>query len=88
VTAGIVMKLELPPIIQKYVEASNQHDVKSILACFSDDAVIRDEEETLRGKEAIEDWVVKTIEKYKFQFKPVGVDWMEKVSHEQYRKED
>jgi hypothetical protein len=57
------MKLELPPIIQKYVEASNQHDVKSILACFSDDAVIRDEEETLRGKEAIEDWVVKTIAK-------------------------
>ena len=42
----------------------------------------------LHEKEAIESWVVKTIAKYKFQFKPVGVDWMEKVSHEQYRKED
>jgi hypothetical protein len=59
--------------------------VKSIHVCFSDEAVVRDEEETLRGKEAFEDWVVKTIEKYKFQFKPFGVDWMEKVSHEQYQ---
>jgi hypothetical protein len=25
------MNLELPPIIQKYVEASNQHDVKSLV---------------------------------------------------------
>jgi hypothetical protein len=47
------MNLELPPIIQKYVEASNQHDVKSILACFSDDAVVRDEEETLRRKKTL-----------------------------------
>ena len=67
------MKVELPPIIKKYIEASNQHDVKSILACFSDDAVIRDEEEMLRGNEAIEDWIVRTIEKYKFQFKPLSI---------------
>jgi ketosteroid isomerase-like protein len=67
------MNLELPPIIQKYVEASSQHDVKSILACFSDDAVVHDEGETLRGKNAIDSWIVKTIEKYKFQFKPVSL---------------
>jgi ketosteroid isomerase-like protein len=67
------MNLELPPIIQKYVEASSQHDVKSILACFSDDAVVHDEGETLRGKNAIDSWIVKTIEKYKFQFKPLSI---------------
>lgn len=67
------MNLELPPIIQKYVEASSQHDVKSILACFSDEAVVHDEGETLRGKNAIDSWIVKTIEKYKFQFKPVSL---------------
>lgn len=67
------MNLELPPILQKYVEASNQHDVRSILACFSDDALVRDEGETMRGKEAIAAWITKTIAKYKFQFKPVGV---------------
>lgn len=67
------MNLELPPILQKYVEASNQHDVRSILACFSEDAVVRDEGEAMRGKEAIEAWIAKTIAKYKFQFKPVSV---------------
>jgi len=68
------MSLELLPIIQKYVEACNLHDVKSILSCFSDDAVVHDEGETLRGKKAIEDWIVKTIEKYRFHFKPLSVE--------------
>src|SRR5205814_1123800 len=59
--------------IEKYVDASNRHDVKSILGCFSDNAVVLDEGEELRGKKAIEGWIVKTIEKYKFQFKPLKV---------------
>ena len=66
------MKIELPRIIEEYVDASNRHDVKSILSCFLDDAVVHDEGEELRGKRAIEDWIVKTIEKYKFQFKPLS----------------
>lgn len=60
------------PIIQKYLEASNAHDVKSILACFADDAVVRDENETRRGKSEIERWLTTTIEKYDFQFKPLS----------------
>jgi hypothetical protein len=66
------MKIKLPQTINKYVSASNKHDVKSILLCFSDKAVIRDEGQTLRGKKAIEGWLVKTIEKYKFHFKPLA----------------
>ena len=66
------MNLELPLIIQKYVKASNQHDVKSILACFSDHAVVRDERKEFRGKQTIRKWIVETIERYKFHFKPVS----------------
>ena len=65
------MTIKLPRIINDYVNASNAHDVKSILACFSDDAVVHDEEKEFRGKRMIEDWIAKTIEKYKFQFRPV-----------------
>jgi ketosteroid isomerase-like protein len=68
-----IMTIKLPRIINDYVNASNAHDVKCILACFSDDAVVRDEGKEFRGKEMIEGWLVKTIEKYKFQFKPVSV---------------
>jgi ketosteroid isomerase-like protein len=65
--------IKLPRIINDYVNASNAHDAKSILACFSDDAVVHDERETLHGKKAIEGWITKTIEKYKFQFKPLSI---------------
>jgi ketosteroid isomerase-like protein len=68
-----IMKIKLPEIIEQYVDANNRHDVKSILSCFSDDAVVQDEGEELRGKKAIEGWIVKTIEKYQFHFKPLRV---------------
>jgi hypothetical protein len=42
--------------------------VATILACFSDTATVRDENETLHGKEAIKGWSVKTIDKYNFRF--------------------
>ena len=66
------MPVKLPPLIQHYIDVSNAHDVKSILACFNDDAVVRDENATHHGKIDIERWITTTIEKYKFQFKPLG----------------
>ena len=67
------MAITLPQIIQKYVDSSDRHDVQSILSCFSDDAVVHDEAETLHGKKAIEDWITKTIAKYKFHFNPLSI---------------
>ena len=68
------MPISLVPIIQSYVEASNAHDVKSILACFADDAVVRDENATRRGKIDIERWTNETIDKYKFHFRPLSAE--------------
>ena len=65
------MSIKLPPIIQKYIDASNAHDVKLILACFNNDAIVRDENETRRGKIDIERWLRTTIEKYRFQLRPL-----------------
>src|SRR5260370_13658646 len=67
------MAIKLPRIIKEYVDASNQHDIKAVLSCFSDDALVRDEEMEFHGKKSIEGWIMKTIEKYKFQFKPLTV---------------
>ena len=66
------MSAALPRPIQNYIDTSNAHDVQSILACFADDATVRDENTTHRGKIDIECWATETIEKYKFQFKPLG----------------
>ena len=65
--------MKLPTPIHKYIENSNTHDVKSILACFADNAMVRDESATHRGKIEIERWVTTTVEKYKFQFKPLSL---------------
>ena len=51
-----------PTVIRGYIEASNAHDVKGIVDCFTDDAVVRDEN------------AMQTIQKYKFQFKPLSAD--------------
>ena len=64
--------MNLPPVIQRYIDASNAHDVKAILDCFADDAVVRDENAIRRGKIDIRRWATETIEKYKFQFKPLS----------------
>jgi ketosteroid isomerase-like protein len=68
------MPISLTPIIQSYVDASNAHDVKLILACFADDAMVHDENATYRGKIDIEPWVSETIDKYKFRFRPLSVE--------------
>lgn len=68
------MPISLIPIIQSYVAASNAHDVKSILACFADDAVVRDENATRRGKIDIERWASETIDKYNFHFRPLSAE--------------
>ena len=64
--------MKLTPLIQRYIDASNAHDVKSIVECFADDAVVRDENATHRGKIDIGHWITTTIEKYKFQFTPLS----------------
>ena len=68
------MPISLTPIIQSYIDASNAHDVNSILDCFADDAVVRDENATRRGKIDIERWANGTIDKYKFHFRPLSAE--------------
>jgi hypothetical protein len=66
--------MNLPAVIPRYIEASNAHNVKGIVDCFADDAVVRDENATRHGKIDIGRWATETIQKYNFQFKPLGAD--------------
>ena len=67
------MDLQLPPILTEYIRASNAHEVEAILACFSEAATVRDENETLHGKAAIRGWIAKTITRYSFRFDPLSL---------------
>ena len=66
--------MNLPPVIPRYIDASNAHEVRAIVGCFADDAVVRDENATRHGKIDIGRWVTETIQKYKFQVKPLSAD--------------
>lgn len=67
------MSIQLPDIITEYMDASNQHNIKSIMACFSDLAVVYDEGEEFSGRNMVEAWLLNAIEQYQFQFKPLSM---------------
>jgi hypothetical protein len=66
--------MNLSPVIERYIEASNAHDVEGIVSSFANDAVVRDENAMRHGKIEIGRWATETIEKYKFHFKPLSAD--------------
>jgi hypothetical protein len=50
------MTMSLPTIISDYMAASHQGNVEALLACFTDDAVVLDEDHEWRGGPRIRAW--------------------------------
>jgi ketosteroid isomerase-like protein len=63
----IIMKTQMPQIIETYFRASNADDINALVSCFSEDAVVIDENETHRGAAAIKAWSVNVRKKYQFK---------------------
>jgi ketosteroid isomerase-like protein len=58
------METHLPAPVTAYFEAVNRHDPDGMLAQFSDDAIVKDEGKTRRGRAAVSEWIRETNEKY------------------------
>jgi len=65
------MTFKLNKTIETYVNAANAGDSEKGSACFSENATVLDEGETLRGRKSIRDWMVKTKKKYNHITKPL-----------------
>jgi len=63
----IIMKIQIPQIIETYFRTSNADDINALVSCFSGDAVVTDENETHRGAAAIKAWSVNVRKKYQFK---------------------
>jgi ketosteroid isomerase-like protein len=50
------MTISLPTIISEYMAAADGGDAGAIVACFTDDGVVRDEDQEWRGRAAIKQW--------------------------------
>jgi integrase len=50
------MTMSLPTVISDYLAASDRGDLDALLACFSDDAVVLDEDQEWRDQAGIRQW--------------------------------
>ena len=63
----------LPKPIALYVSAENSGDVDLFDQCFTNEAVVRDENETHRGLAEIKKWKGETKKKYQHTVDPLSV---------------
>ena len=60
------MTMSLPTAISDYLEASERGDLNALVACFTDDAVVLDEDQEWRGQAGIRQWRQKVASAYEY----------------------
>ena len=66
------MSVDLPAPIAIYVAAENRGDTEAMAECFAEDAVVRDEGQTIEGLAAIKKWKAETKKKYQHTVEPLA----------------
>jgi hypothetical protein len=61
----------LPKPIALYISAENSGDVNLFDQCFTEDTIVRDENETHTGLTAIKKWKAETKKKYQHTIEPL-----------------
>jgi ketosteroid isomerase-like protein len=65
--------MDLPAPIALYIAAENRGDTQAMARCFAQDAVVRDEGQTMKGLAAIQRWKAETKKKYQHTIEPLRV---------------
>jgi ketosteroid isomerase-like protein len=68
------MSANLPQPLPAYFKAANAHDVEASVACFADDAIVRDEGKDISGSAAIREWKDRTNALYGTAIETTAVD--------------
>ena len=66
------MSIDLPTPIAIYIAAENRGDTEALAQCFTEDAVVRDEGQTIEGLAAIKQWKAETRKKYQHTIEPLA----------------
>ena len=66
------MALDLPTPIACYMAAANANNTEALTGCFAENAVVRDEKQTLEGLAAIKRWATETKNKYQHTIEPLA----------------
>jgi hypothetical protein len=71
------MSPKLPHPLPAYFKAANAHDIEASVACFADDAIVRDEGKDISGSAAIRAWKHRTNALYRTAIEPTGMGQVE-----------
>ena len=72
--------MNLPTAISNLIQAQADFDSKTYADCFSDTAIVFDENQTHTGHEEIMQWNEKTNAKYQTQLEPIEFSIIDKTS--------
>lgn len=73
------MTISLPTVISDYLAASDRGDLDALVACFTDDAVVLDEDQEWRGRAGIRQWREKVANAYQYTVEVRGAAKQESV---------
>jgi hypothetical protein len=65
--------IKLPAPIATYIAVANRGDTKALAECFAENAVVRDEGQTITGLIAIKQWMAETKRKYQHTIEPIAL---------------
>jgi ketosteroid isomerase-like protein len=60
------MTISLPTVISDYLAASDGGDLDALVACFTDDAVVLDEDQEWHGQAGLRQWREKVANVYEY----------------------
>jgi ketosteroid isomerase-like protein len=66
------MTISLPTVISTYLAASERGDLDALVACFTDDAVVLDEDQEWRGQAGLRQWREKVANAYEYTLEVRG----------------
>lgn len=61
----------LPPAINKFFQVTNGAPFSLLQQCFSEDAVVREQDQTFEGRDAIQAWLQSAQRKHSYSLAPV-----------------
>ncbi|MDB5340704.1 MAG: hypothetical protein JWN70_6323 [Planctomycetaceae bacterium] len=67
------MTLKLPELIAKYF-AADKVDSEAVSQCFAENAIVKDEGHTYRGRAAIKQWKTDASAKYQYTSEPIACE--------------
>ena len=67
------MNVQLPESIASFFEVSNGARVPALEQCFTENAVVQDENQTHQGHDAIRRWLREARRKYAYTVEPLDV---------------